>query len=107
MMIDKRSAKGRVYLWSTKWEPWSAEEKANFVSQRDYWMQHQDQKDALQRLIEYNEMLQSGGAWRHAVYMSVLWVKRLEVALPAFVSTFCLAMVLPAIVRRYWGWLKT
>jgi hypothetical protein len=34
------------------------------------------------------------------------WIKNLAIASAAFAAIFSLAMVLPAITRRYWRWLN-
>jgi hypothetical protein len=105
MTIDKRRARGDVGLWHV-WQQWSAEDKAEIEANRDYWLQRQSQEGAAQYLEDITKMLNDGGHWRQ-VKISNIWFERLMAALLAFVAIFCLAMVLPAIARRYWRWLKT
>jgi hypothetical protein len=67
-------------------------------------------RDQSERLVAINRNSWSQSSGARKVYEAdplQYLVINLGVAFAAFVGIFGLAMVIPAIVLRYWGWLKT
>ena len=87
---------------SVSWSPLTEKQRQEF---ENYC---KDEIDTDRVFCKYTRIiLREGGGWRFGTDIIKYLAVNLAVALAVFAGVFGLAMVIPAILLRYWKWLKT